>query len=34
MMGSDGVLRTIDDTGYAIAFQVTTRHAYDAKPAL
>ena len=33
-MGSDGVLRTSDDTGYAIAFQVTKRHAYDAKPAL
>jgi Glyoxalase/Bleomycin resistance protein/Dioxygenase superfamily len=33
-MGSDGVLRTTDETGYGIAFQVTRRHAYDAKPAL
>jgi catechol 2,3-dioxygenase-like lactoylglutathione lyase family enzyme len=31
-MGSDGVLRTRDDTGYSLAFQVTTRHAFDAKP--
>lgn len=29
---ADGVLHTIDDEGLAIAFQVTRRHAYDAKP--
>ena len=34
MLGSDGILRTTDNTGYGIAFQVTARHAYDAKPAL
>jgi catechol 2,3-dioxygenase-like lactoylglutathione lyase family enzyme len=34
MLGSDGILRTTDNTGYGIAFQVTTRHSYDAKPAL
>ena len=28
--GSDGILRSRDDTGYAVAFQVTTRHAYEA----
>ena len=28
-----GVLHTTDDDGLAIAFQVTRRHAYDAKPA-
>src|SRR5262249_33404034 len=33
-MGLDGVLRTRDDTGYGIAFQVTGRRAYDAKPGL
>jgi catechol 2,3-dioxygenase-like lactoylglutathione lyase family enzyme len=33
-MGADGVLRTHDHTGYAISFQVTKRHAYDAQPAL
>ena len=33
-MGADGVLRTKDDTGYGIAFQVTKRRAYDAKAAL
>jgi catechol 2,3-dioxygenase-like lactoylglutathione lyase family enzyme len=30
---SAGVLHTTDDEGLAIAFQVTKRHAYDAKPA-
>ncbi|HXQ49813.1 MAG TPA: VOC family protein [Stellaceae bacterium] len=29
-----GVLHTTDDDGLAIAFQVTKRHAYDAKPKL
>ena len=29
-----GVLHTTDDDGLAIAFQVTKRHAYEAKPAL
>ena len=29
-MGSDGILRSRDDTGYAVAFQVTARHGYDA----
>jgi catechol 2,3-dioxygenase-like lactoylglutathione lyase family enzyme len=29
-MGSDGILRSRDNTGYAIAFQVTARHSYDA----
>ena len=31
---TDGVLHTTDDEGLAIAFRVTKRHAYDAKPAL
>jgi catechol 2,3-dioxygenase-like lactoylglutathione lyase family enzyme len=31
---SDGVLHTTDDEGLAIAFRVTRRHPYDAKPAL
>lgn len=30
-MGSDGVLRTTDNTGYGIAFRVTERHQYDAQ---
>ncbi|HUZ75311.1 MAG TPA: VOC family protein [Stellaceae bacterium] len=30
---ASGVLHTTDDDGLAIAFQVTTRHPYDAKPA-
>ena len=34
VMGPDGVLHSTDGTGYGIAFQVTKRHAYDAKPAL
>jgi catechol 2,3-dioxygenase-like lactoylglutathione lyase family enzyme len=34
VMGSDGVLRTRDNTGYGIAFQATKRHPYEAKPAL
>ena len=29
---ADGTLHTIDDEGLAIGFQVTKRHAYDAKP--
>ena len=33
-MDSNGVIRTNDNTGYGLAFQVTARHAYDAKPAL
>lgn len=33
-MGSDGILRSRDATGYAIAFQVTTRHGYDASQPL
>ena len=33
-MGSDGVLRTCDETGYALAFQVTSRHAFEARPVL
>ena len=28
--GSDGILRSRDNTGYAVAFQVTTRHGFDA----
>ena len=31
---ASGVLHATDDEGLAIAFQVTKRHAYDAKPAL
>jgi catechol 2,3-dioxygenase-like lactoylglutathione lyase family enzyme len=30
--GPDGVLRTRDDTGYAVAFRVSTRHAFTARP--
>jgi catechol 2,3-dioxygenase-like lactoylglutathione lyase family enzyme len=33
-MGADGVLRTRDDIGFGVGFQVTTRHAYDVKPTL
>ena len=33
-MGPDGVLRTCDETGYALAFQVTSRHAFEARPVL
>jgi catechol 2,3-dioxygenase-like lactoylglutathione lyase family enzyme len=33
-MASDGILRSLDDTGYAIAFQVTARHGYDAAQSL
>ena len=33
-LGSDGVLRTIDESGFGIGFQVTKRHSFDAKPAL
>jgi catechol 2,3-dioxygenase-like lactoylglutathione lyase family enzyme len=33
-MGADGVLRTHDDTGYALGFRPTTRHAFDARPVL
>ena len=32
--GEDGVLRSIDDTGFGIAFQVTQRTPFDALPAL
>src|SRR5215469_11908968 len=31
-MGNDGVLRTRDETGYGIAFEVTKRHPFEAKP--
>jgi hypothetical protein len=33
-VAADGVLRTTDASGYGIAFQVTRRHAYDARPGL
>src|SRR4029077_54655 len=33
-VGSDGGLRTCDDTGYALAFQLTSRHAFEARPVL
>lgn len=31
-LGADGILRSRDATGYAISFQATTRHGYDARP--
>ena len=32
--GADGVLRTTDNTGYSIAFQVSKRHSFKARPVL
>jgi len=34
LLGEDGVLRTMDDTGYGIAFQATQRQPYDMAPSL
>jgi catechol 2,3-dioxygenase-like lactoylglutathione lyase family enzyme len=33
-LGGDGVLRSYDDSGYPIAFQLSCRRAYEAKPIL
>ncbi|MBV9539136.1 MAG: VOC family protein [Acidisphaera sp.] len=33
-LGEDNVLRSMDDTGFGIAFQVTQRASFDAQPAL
>lgn len=33
-MGTDGVLRTADPSGYALAFQVSRRHTFSAPPVL